>query len=227
MSSPAFELSGVTKQYGALRPLRIEQLVVDAGEQVAILGLDQPAAEVLVGLVTGASLPDTGHVRVFGRLTSDVADSQDWLTMLDRFGIVSERVALLEPFSVIQNLAIPFGLELEPPPPETVQRASALAAEVGIEAPLWNTPVGDLDHSIRMRVRLARALALEPGVLLVEHPTASLPSSDIVSFGYRLRSVAEARASAVLTITADPLYAGTASTRALQLEPATGRLKQL
>lgn len=227
MSSPVLELSGVTKQYGALRPLRIEHLVIDVGEQVALLGLDQPAAEVLVNLVTGAGLPDTGQVRVFGRLTSDVKDSQDWLTMLDQFGIVSERVALLEPFSVIQNLAIPFGLELEPPPPEVVQRASALAAEVGIDDALWSARVGDLDHSVRMRIRLARALALRPGVLLVEHPTASLPEPDVVPFGYRLRSVAETRSAAVLTITADAVYAGAASTRALKLEPATGRLTRL
>ena len=225
MNQPILELVGVTKQYGALRPLRIERLLVDAGEQVALLGFDQPAAEVLINLVTGASLPDTGHVRVFGRLTSEIVDSADWLSTLDQFGIVSERAALLEPLTVIQNLSIPFGLEIEPPPPSIVRQASELAAEVGISEVLWETRVGDLDPALRMRVRLARALALGPGLLLVEHPSASLPPHEVAPFGRKLRAVAEARASAVLTMTADPAYAASAASRALCLEPATGRLR--
>ena len=178
MAGPVLELSAITKQYGALRPLRIEHLVMQAGEQIALLGFDQPAAEVLINLITGASVPDTGHVRVFGRLTTDITDSTDWLSMLDQFGIVSERAVLLEPMTVIQNLAIPFGLEIEPPPPAIASLASALATEVGIDEASWHQRVGDLDPPVRMRVRLGRALALGPGVLLVEHPSASLPQHD-------------------------------------------------
>ena len=225
MSGPVLELVDVTKQYGALRPLRVEHLLVAAGEQVALLGFDQPAAEVLINLITGASLPDTGHVRVFGRSTSEIVDSADWLSLLDRFGIVSERAALLEPLTVIQNLAIPFGLEIEPPPPSIIRQASDLASEVGIAEASWERRVGDLDAALRMRVRLARALALGPGLLLVEHPTASLPSHEVAPFGRKLRAVAEARASAALTMTADPTYAAATASRALRLEPATGRLK--
>ena len=75
MTESILELDGVTKQYGALRPLRVEHLVVAAGEQVALLGFDQPAAEVLINLITGASLPDTGLVRVFGRSTAGISFS--------------------------------------------------------------------------------------------------------------------------------------------------------
>ena len=60
MNPPALELSGVAKSYGGLRPLRIQQLTVAAGEHVALIGLDQPATEVFINLVTGASLPRTG-----------------------------------------------------------------------------------------------------------------------------------------------------------------------
>src|SRR3954469_1069852 len=127
MSAPLLELSSVSKNYGALRPLRIEQLVLSPGDQVALLGLDQPAAEVLINLLTGASLPDAGHVRIFGRSTAEIVDSADWLTTLDRFGIVSERAALLEPMTVIQNMAVPFSLAIEPPPPDIIRQASALA----------------------------------------------------------------------------------------------------
>ena len=225
MNQPALELVAVTKQYGALRPLRVEHLIVDAAEQVALLGFDQAAAEVLISLVTGASLPDTGHVRVFGRSTSEIVDSTDWLSMLDTFGIVSERAALLEALTVIQNLSIPFGLEIEPPPPAIARQACDLAAEVGLADALFEKRVGDLDAAARMRVRLARALALGPSLLLVEHPSASLAPHDVAPFGRTLRSVARARSCAALTMTADPAYAASAASRALRLEPATGRLR--
>lgn len=226
MPAPLLEIASVSKQYGALRPLRVEQLSLAAGDHVALLGLDQPAAEVLINLVTGATLPDTGHVRVFGRTTADISDSTDWLATLDRFGIVSERAALLEPLTVIQNLAIPFSLEIEPPPPEIVRQAAALAEEVGVVDTVWGQRVGDLDAVIRMRVRLGRALAFNPAVLLLEHPSAALPRHDVARFARDVRAVAERRGIAALTITADLDFAATVSRRMLVLEPATGRLKR-
>jgi ABC-type transporter Mla maintaining outer membrane lipid asymmetry ATPase subunit MlaF len=226
MTAPVLELSGVSKQYGALRPLRVEQLVIGATEHVALLGLDQPAGEVLINLLTGASLPDTGHVRIFGRPTADITDSDDWLATLDRFGIVSERAALLEPMSVIQNMAVPFSLEIEPPPPAIVRQASALAEEVGLPASSFDQRAGDLDAEGRMRLRLGRALAFNPGVLLLEHPSATMPRRDVMRFGRDVRGVAERRAIATLTITVDAEFAAAVSTRTLALEPATGRLKR-
>jgi ABC-type transporter Mla maintaining outer membrane lipid asymmetry ATPase subunit MlaF len=227
MTVPVLELTAVSKSYGALRPLRLEQLTLSAGEQVAILGLDQPAAEVLINLLTGASLPDTGHVHIGGRLTSEIADSADWLATIDRFGIVSERAALLEPMTVIQNLAVPFSLEIEPPPPGIVQQASALAREAGLDASTLDQRVGDLDPASRMRVRLGRALAFNPTVLILEHPSATLPRPDVIRFACDVRALAERRGIAALTITADPEFAGAVSQRALALEPSTGRLKRL
>ena len=104
---------------------------------MALLGFDQPTAEVFVNLATGATLPDGGEVRVFGRPTRAIDDSADWLATVDRFGIVSERAVLLDALSVIQNLAMPFTLEIEPPPDDVRQRAEALAHEVGLAASAW------------------------------------------------------------------------------------------
>src|SRR5262249_10574451 len=78
-------ITGVRKQYNALRPLRLNDLVVAPGERVAISGLDAGAAEVFVNLVTGASVPDEGDVLVEGRSTSAIADGDQWLASLDRF----------------------------------------------------------------------------------------------------------------------------------------------
>ena len=62
-------LRGVRKDYRGLRPLRVEHFELRQGECVALLGFDRVAAEVLVNLITGATLPDAGDVDVFGAST--------------------------------------------------------------------------------------------------------------------------------------------------------------
>jgi ABC-type transporter Mla maintaining outer membrane lipid asymmetry ATPase subunit MlaF len=215
----------MAKSYGALRPLRIERLEVAPGEPVAIIGLDQPAAEVLIGLITGASLPDAGEVRVFGRSTREITDSNEWLAGLDRFGIVSDRAALLDALSVLQNLAVPFSLEIEPPSDEVRERAAALGAELLIDSTLHALRAGDLDGTGRLRLRVARALAFDPSLVLLEHPSASVPPREAASVARDIRSALSRRGAASLTLTADRSVAAAIANRVLVLEPASGRLK--
>jgi len=167
------EFTGTSKAYGGLRPLRIAELRVAADDRVALLGFDQPSAEVFVNLATGATLPDAGEVRVFGRPTAAIDDSADWLATVDRFGIVSERAVLLDALTVIQNLAMPFTLEIEPPPADVLARAEGLAREVGLAEESWERPVAQLDAAGWLRVRFGRAIALDPAILLLEHASAS------------------------------------------------------
>ena len=220
------DLSGVSKDYRGLRPLRIEHLEVGAGEPIAIIGLDQVTAEVLVNLVTGATLPDRGEVNLFGRSTASIADSAEWLAVVDRFGIVSERAVLLEGLSVIQNLAMPFTLDIEPPPEDIRARAAALAREVELPEPAWTRPVAELDRAERVRLRWARALALDPAIIVLEHPTAGLPRDAVAPLAGHMRAIAERRGAAILAATADEEFAAAVARRVLWLDPATGRLKE-
>jgi ABC-type transporter Mla maintaining outer membrane lipid asymmetry ATPase subunit MlaF len=223
-TSPLLDLSAVAKSYGGLRPLRIRELTVLPVDCVAILGLDQPMAEVFVNLVTGATLPETGTVAVFGHPTSAIADGTEWLAIVDRFGIVSDRAVMLEGLTVIQNLAVPFTLDIEPPSNESRTRAADLAKEVGLAESVWDTSVGTLSAPVRLCVRLARALALDPAVLLLEHPTASIDRPDVAGLGRRVRSVADRRGAALVVLTADEEFAESLGGRVVTLEGATGRL---
>ena len=226
MIPAVLQLSGVSKDYRGLRPLRIAALSVAAGEHVALLGVDQVAAEVFINLVTGATLPEAGDIHVFGRPTSAISDGADWLTTVDRFGIVSERAVLLDQLTVIQNLAMPFTLEIEPPPDEVRRRASALAREVGLQESGWERPIAALDASARVRLRLGRALALDPAVLLLEHASAGLSAPDAGTLGADLRSIAARRGAAIVAATLDETFARAVAGRVLKWEPATGRLAE-
>ncbi len=226
MSAPIVDLADVSKDYHGLRPLRIERLSVAAGEPVAVIGLDQPAAEVFVDLVTGATLPDRGEVCVFGRPTSSIRDGADWLATIDRVGIVSQRAVLLDALSVIQNLALPFTLDIEPPPDEFRERAAGLAREVGLAEPLWSCAVAGLDALARARLRVGRALALDPAIVLLEHPTVGIEREEVGRFGAELRAMAGRRGAALVAATADEAFAVTVAARVLRLQPATGRLTE-
>lgn len=222
----AVEFTSVSKQYGALRPLRIERLTIAAGDRIALVGLDQPAAEVFVNLITGASLPDAGVINVFGRSTVDIVDSSDWLSTLDRFGIVSDRAPLIDGLSIVQNLAIPFTLEVEPPPPEIREQATRLAGEAGLGPEAWDRRVGELGAVERVRIRIARALALNPSILLFEHTSATLPRPSVFPFGREILTIVEKRQAAAIALTMDPEFASAVASKTLTLDAATGRVTE-
>jgi predicted ABC-type transport system involved in lysophospholipase L1 biosynthesis ATPase subunit len=225
VTAAVLEFTNTSKAYGGLRPLRIAELRVTAGDRVAVLGFDQPSAEVFVNLATGATLPDAGEVRVFGRPTAAIDDGADWLATVDRFGIVSERAVLLEALTVIQNLAMPFTLEIEPPPAEIRARAEGLARDVGLPERSWDLPVAQLDAAGWLRVRFGRAIALDPAILLLEHASARLRRDEVELLGEHMRTVAVRRGIALIAATADERFAKAVAERVLTLEPATGRLK--
>jgi ABC-type transporter Mla maintaining outer membrane lipid asymmetry ATPase subunit MlaF len=220
------EFAGVSKTYGGLRPLRIAELGVAPGDRVAILGFDQVTAEMFVNLATGATLPDAGEVRLFGRTTAAITDSADWLATIDRIGIVSDRAVLLDQLTVVQNLALPFTLDIEPPPDRERARAEALAREVGLPEASWTVPLVELDAAAATRVRLGRAIALDPAVLLLEHASARVPPAALAPLAAEIRALAARRGLALVAATADERFAQAVASRVLTLEPATGRLKE-
>ncbi len=220
----ALELAGVVKDYRGLRPLRIADLAVEAGDRVAIAGLDRAAAEVFVDLVNGALLPDAGVIRVLGRATAEITEADDWLTWLDAFGILTPRAVLLESSSLAQNLALPLSLDFDPMPAALRAQVEALAAEVELPAERLDRPIGDLPPLVRLRAHLAKALALDPKVVLLEHPTLSIDAADVGPFADTVRRVAEARRLTLVALTEDAAFADVVATRAYRLNGGTGAL---
>lgn len=223
MEDALLQLRGVSQDYGGLRPLRIKALDVRPGQRLAILGLDQAAAEVLVNLLTGSTVPRTGDVRAFGRATAEIPDSEAWLTALRQYGLLGPRTVLIEQLTVEQNLAIPLTLDVDPLPDATKAHVRALGAEVGLAHMLERRPpeLGPLDLQ---RLRFGRALALDPPLLLAEHPTASLERADAEHFARDMSRIVSARAMAAVYITADRDFAQQAADEIVMLKPATGEL---
>jgi ABC-type branched-subunit amino acid transport system ATPase component len=225
VAEPLLRIRDIRKTFGGLRPLRMKLLDVHPGERVALSGLDATAAELFVNLVTGASLPDEGTIETFGRPTSDVTEGDEWLASLDRFGIVSPRGVLLEGATLRQNLTLPYTLDMENAPVEIAEKVSSLARECGIAEEDLARPAGEFPAHVRMRAHLARAVALGPQLLLVEHPTAGVAEHERARLGLDVAAVADRHGAAVLAMTLDLEFAEGAAHRLLALQPATGALE--
>ncbi len=215
-------LAGVVKNYGVLRPLRLANLTIAAGERVALGGVDAAGAETLVNLVTGAVLPDEGQVTVMGTDTASIADSDQWLASLERFGIVSARAAMLDGATILQNLALPLTIAIDAIDPPIARRVEALAAEAGLSLDRLGASLATASPEERLRAQLARALAIDPAVVLLEHPSASLPRGAAAPFGRDLAAVVTRRGVTALAITEDADFARAFASRWLTVKPATG-----
>lgn len=225
---PILEVRGVSKNYSGLRPLRIAELTIAAGERVTIGGIDAGAGELLVNLVTGASVPDAGEIRIFGQPTGDIPDGDAWLDLLERFGIVSPRAVLLEGSTLLQNLAMPFTLEIEPVPEPIAQRVAELAGQCGLDAGRWlGVRAGDLPADVRVLAHLARALALAPQLVVIEHPTVDVSPDSRSALAAAIARACQGRRLAALIVTNDDAFGKVVAPRNLTLDGATGQLKPL
>ena len=222
--APIIHIAGLRKHFGGLRPLRINALSLGVGDRITLQGLDAEAAEMLTLLITGASLPDEGVVTIAGRDTRDIQTDTEWLTSLDVFGMVTTRAALMDSVALEANMALPFTLSIDPLAADVRHAVESLAVEVGLPAALLPAPVQKLGEAERARVHLARALALNPQVLLLEHPTAKLTPTEAASFGRLLPSIGERRNLAWLAISEDDAFANEAGGTRCRLTPGSGEI---
>jgi simple sugar transport system ATP-binding protein len=226
MADSIIRLQGVTKRYNALRPLRVEQFELKEGASIALLGLDAMAAEVLVSLITGATLPDTGEVHAMGRTTASIQSSEDWMTFLEQFGLLSDRSILVDQLTAEQNLAIAYSLDVDDLAPDIRQRIRGLATELGLGPAELSSSTAQLSPSVRARLRLGRALALNPRVLLAEHPNALMSVDDTPAFAADLSRIVSTRQLAALVVTADSTFASAVAEEVFTIQPATGAIKR-
>lgn len=219
--APFFSLTAVVKSYGGPAPLRIADLSLLPGQRVVLSGLEALAAEMFIHVLTGAALPEAGQITIFGQSTHDIATDTEWLASLDRFGLVSNRAVLLDQSTVAQNLALPLTLSIDPMADDVRAAVERMAAEVSLPLSRLDQLASTMTPAERMRAHLARAIATDPSVLLLEHPTTTL-GQDSGAFGETLRTVGEGRGLAWLALSDDEVFARASGGRALRLNPSTG-----
>ncbi len=224
-SAPLIQFAGVVKEYGGDAPLRVHALSVGPDDRIAVFGLDEAAAETMVHLISGAALPDEGQVVIAGQDTHEIATDTDWLLSLDRFGVVTRRAVLLDTLSTAANMALPLTTSIDPMSEATRRAVEGLAAEVQLAPDRLDAPCGSLNPLDRTRLHLARALALGPELLLLEHATRDLADDqDRTAMARALKSVATARGVGWLALSDDPVFATESGAQRWRLDARTGVL---
>jgi phospholipid/cholesterol/gamma-HCH transport system ATP-binding protein len=167
------EVQSVYKSFGTQKVLDGVSLAVSRGETLAILGRSGTGKSVLLRMIIGLQTPDSGAVRIHGEDITGL--SLDQLSGIrKKMGFLFQHAALYDSLTVEQNVAFPLQHHRrEMSDSEQRDRVAELLEEVGMVGHLDKMP-SDISGGMQKRVGLARALALDPDILLLDEPTAGL-----------------------------------------------------
>ena len=191
MSTPAVEAQLVVKSYvqgdDVIRALRGVDLVVQPGQFLAVMGASGSGKSTLMHILGGLDRPDSGEVKLEGRLISSLDDEELALVRRRRLGFVLQFFNLLPTLNAVENAAFPLSLDGIP---DALSRAAASLAQVGLEDRATHRP-SQLSGGEQQRVALARALVTKPAVVFTDEPTGNLDSVTGADIMKLLRATAD------------------------------------
>src|SRR5262245_1019000 len=213
------EAHAVTKSYLAggkrLTVLRDLELVVEAGEMVAIMGASGVGKSTLLHVLGGLDRVDAGTITIAGADLTTLPDVELVSFRNRRVGFVFQFHHLLPEFSALENAEMPLRIA-RTPTGEARPRAEELLQRVGLAERLTHRP-GTLSGGEQQRVAVARALIMRPSVLLADEPTGDLDEQTADSLHALLREMHGAYGLTSVIATHNPRLAS-ACDRVLRLE---------
>ena len=170
--APAVELRNVTKSFGTFRVLDDVSLAIGVGRSICILGRSGTGKSVTLKHIVGLLRPDSGRVLIEGQDITDLT-GRELSKVRQRIGFLFQNAALFDSIGVGANVEFPLRRHTKLGDEEIRSRARQLLAQVGLERDYDKMPA-DLSGGMKKRAGLARALALEPAILLADEPSAGL-----------------------------------------------------
>ena len=169
---PAVRLENVSKSFGARKVLDGVSFDVPAGQGFVILGRSGTGKSVTLRHIIGLVRPDTGRVLV-GDKEINALDGTALAEVRKNIGFLFQNSALFDSITVGENVAFPMRRHTKMADREVRERAMEKLAAVGLEKDYEKMPA-DLSGGMKKRAGLARAMALDPCLLLVDEPSAGL-----------------------------------------------------
>ena len=169
---PPLVLRGLRKSFGAQVVLNGIDLTVARGETLAVLGRSGTGKSVLLKIIIGLQKPDSGSVNIHGQEITGI-NLGKLNQIRKKMGFLFQQAALYDSLTVEENVAFPLKHNTKMPESERRDRVKELLRSVGMEGDLKKMP-SDISGGMQKRVGLARALALDPDILLLDEPTAGL-----------------------------------------------------
>ena len=216
-NAPAVAVKGLEKTFGSHRVLNGITLSVNRGETLAVLGRSGTGKSVLLRIIIGLGSPDSGSVCIHGQdILALPLDQMGEVRM--KMGFLFQHAALYDSLTVGENVAFPLehhrrGMSRA----ERNERVTHLLEEVGMEGAVHKMP-SDISGGMRKRVALARALALDPNILLLDEPTAGLDPIGSKEINELILKLQRERQMASIVVTHDLHSARTIATRLALLD---------
>ena len=195
------EIKGLRKSFGAQKVLNGIDLTAARGETLAVLGRSGTGKSVFLKLIVGLEQPDAGSIRIHGQEIVGLAMDQ-LNNARKRIGFLFQQAALYDSLTVGDNVAFPLARHTKLSEAERKKRVSELLASVGMEGEENKMP-SDLSGGMQKRVGLARALALDPDILLFDEPTSGLDPITTNEVGQLIVRLKEERNLTSVVVTHD------------------------
>ena len=170
--SPAIRFDCVSKRFGSLVVLDEVSFEIASGEAFCLLGRSGTGKSVTLRHIVGLVRPDSGKVLIEERDITALR-GRELGEVRKHMGFLFQNAALFDSMSVGDNVAFPMRRHTRLSAADVRERARKKLADVGLEAEYDKMP-GDLSGGMKKRAGLARAMALDPAILLVDEPSAGL-----------------------------------------------------
>lgn len=177
MAEALIQIQGVYKSFGIQQVHRGINLEIQAGEVITILGGSGTGKSVLLKEIVGLIKPDSGSIVLFGKDIIPLSE-KELFEVRQNVGVVFQSAALFDSLSVYDNVAYPLSEVRGRPSEEVRPRVLERLRWVGLEGAEAKYPI-ELSGGMQKRVGLARAMILDPKVILFDEPTTGLDPSNV------------------------------------------------
>ncbi len=194
-------IGNLRKAFGEQRVLNGITLEVARGETVAVVGRSGGGKSVLLKLIIGLQRADAGSIQLAGREITKL-EEKELNEVRKRIGFLFQQAALYDSLTVHDNVAFPLSRHTKMSPNERNKRVHELLADVGMDRDLQKMP-SEISGGMQKRVGLARALALDPEILLFDEPTAGLDPITAAEIGDLIVDLKRKRQMSAIVVTHD------------------------